>query len=55
MRELLQDVDIKLWQIFLFTSGFILIIVGLVLIILWQRGLVQLKWLQCPKINSPFV
>lgn len=53
IRRLSQNVDIKLWQVFLFALGFILIIVGLVLIILWQRGLVQLRWLPCPKQQVP--
>ena len=38
-----KEVNVQVWQILLFSSGFILIIIGLILIILWQRGFVQLK------------
>lgn len=36
--------------------GMFLIIIGLIGIILWQRGLVQLQFLPCPQLApSPFV
>jgi hypothetical protein len=36
-------------------AGFVLVILGLVVIILWQRGLVMLQWLPCPDIKILYV
>jgi hypothetical protein len=34
--------------------GLILIIIGLVVIVFWQRNFVQLQPLQCPQYEQPF-
>ncbi len=50
-----RKVELERWQLISFIVGVIFIIAGLVVIILWQKGFVQLKWLQCPKYKIPFV
>jgi hypothetical protein len=49
-----KKVEFERWQILFFLIGFLMIISGLIVIILWQRGFVQLKWLQCPEEIVPF-
>jgi len=48
-----KKVELERWQLLFLIIGLVLIVAGLVLIILWQRGLVQLKWLQCPEYKIP--
>jgi len=48
-----QKIEIEKWQLVLFIVGAIMIIVGLVIIILWQRGFIQLRWLPCPGYKIP--
>ena len=49
-----KKVELRIWQISFFIIGELLIVVGLIVIIYWQRGFVQLKWLQCPELEIPF-
>ena len=49
-----KKAELKRWQLLFFFIGAALIIAGLILIIYWQRGFVQLKWLQCPGVEVPF-
>ena len=49
-----KKITLEKWQLISLICGFILIIAGLIVIILWQRGFIQLKWLQCPEIEMPF-
>jgi len=48
-----RQVSLELWQIVIFVFGVLLLVMGLAMIIFWQRGLVQLKWLPCPKQQVP--
>ena len=49
-----RKVELERWQLISFIVGVIFFIAGLIVIILWQKGFVQLKWLQCPKYKIPF-
>ena len=51
---MIKKITLEKWQLISLICGFILIIAGLIVIILWQRGFIQLKWLQCPEIEMPF-
>lgn len=53
-KWLKSEVIIEKWQVLLIFIGFLLIITGLIIIISWQKGFVQLKWLQCPEMEIPF-
>lgn len=43
------------WQLLFFLIGFTQIIIGFVMIIYWRFDVVQIKWLQCPDIDIPYV
>lgn len=49
-----NKVVVEKWQIISLLIGFAMISTGLIIVILWQRELVQLKWLQCPEYKIPF-
>jgi len=49
-----RKVELEKWQLISFIVGVIFFIAGLIVIILWQKGFVQLKWLQCPEYKIPF-
>lgn len=49
-----KKITLEKWQLVSLIFGFILIIAGLIVIIFWQRGFIQLKWLQCPELEIPF-
>lgn len=52
-KSLNKTIKVGLLPSILLILGFVCIIIGLIIIIYWQRGFIQIRWLECPKQEMP--